>query len=274
VQFAGGGGRGGRGGGGRGGRGQNGDLDAPPAAQAPAAAPEKDASRGAAPAAPAGKSQAREAASQPQASRSGAPSGDAAGSAERRRRFEGGGDRGSGGGRGNFGGGFGGGGFGGRGPGGNERMLERFKEMSADEQKQFLARLKDRGADTSAFESAMKAGASKPAAAKAGATTPQGAETIDALFAPLPPVESRGRVWLYTNDKQLKPLNVRLGITDGTQTELLGGEVQPGTEVVTSVLTGQVRPATGGNQQNNGNPLLPGNNRGNFQGGGNRGRGF
>src|SRR5207248_3459788 len=58
------------------------------------------------------------------------------------------------------------------------------------------------------------------------------AETIDALFAPLPPVESRGRVWLYMN-KQLKPVNVRLGITDGTNTELLSGELQPGMEVVT-----------------------------------------
>jgi HlyD family secretion protein len=148
-------------------------------------------------------------------------------------------------------------------------MLERFKAMSADEQKQFVARLKERGADTSAFETALKAAPKKPAAT---ASTPQGAETIDALFAPLPPVESRGRVWLYTSDKQLKAINVRLGITDGTNTELLSGEVQPGMELVTSVLTGATRPAVGGNQQN-GNPLLPGNNRGNFQGGG-RGRGF
>ena len=48
----------------------------------------------------------------------------------------------------------------------------------------------------------------------------QNADTIDALFAPLPPVESRGRVWLFV-DKQLKPVDVRLGITDGTFTELL-----------------------------------------------------
>ena len=53
----------------------------------------------------------------------------------------------------------------------------------------------------------------------------QSAETIDALFAPLPPVESRGRVWLFV-DKQLKPVDVRLGITDGTFTELLSGDLQ------------------------------------------------
>ncbi len=34
-------------------------------------------------------------------------------------------------------------------------------------------------------------------------------------------------------DKQLKPVNLRLGITDGTNTELLSGELQPNVEVVT-----------------------------------------
>jgi hypothetical protein len=33
----------------------------------------------------------------------------------------------------------------------------------------------------------------------------------------------------------LKPVNVRLGISDGAYTELLGTELQPGTEVVTAV---------------------------------------
>src|ERR1700722_11386045 len=52
----------------------------------------------------------------------------------------------------------GGGGRSGRGPGGGDnperqaRAMERFKSMSPDEQKQFIARLKDRGQDTSAFE--------------------------------------------------------------------------------------------------------------------------
>ena len=34
-------------------------------------------------------------------------------------------------------------------------MLERFKAMSPDEQKQFIARMKERGVDTSAFEKAL-----------------------------------------------------------------------------------------------------------------------
>ena len=41
------------------------------------------------------------------------------------------------------------------------------------------------------------------------------AQTIDALFAPLPVVESRGRAWTFTGG-QLKPLQLRLGISDGT----------------------------------------------------------
>ncbi len=59
-----------------------------------------------------------------------------------------------GGGRGGGGGGRGGGpaeAASGRG-GGQARMLERFKTMSPDEQQQFLARMKERGGDTSAFE--------------------------------------------------------------------------------------------------------------------------
>jgi HlyD family secretion protein len=146
------------------------------------------------------------------------------------------------------------------------RGLERFKGMTPDEQKQFIDRMKSNGRDTSAFEALV---AKAPAGKKAGATaksalpTPkygavQSGETIDALFAPLPVVESRGRAWLYM-DKQLKPVNLRLGITDGTNTELLSGELQPGMELVTSILIGSVRqttPAAGA-----GNPLMP-NQRG------------
>jgi HlyD family secretion protein len=91
----------------------------------------------------------------------------------------------------------------------------------------------------------------------------QSAGTIDALFAPLPPVESRGRVWTFA-DKQLKPLDVRLGITDGTFTELLDSEsLSVDAQVVTGmtglVTRAQATPAAGGN-----NP---------FQQGGRGGRG-
>ncbi len=133
------------------------------------------------------------------------------------------------------------------------RMIERFKGMSPDEQKQFIARMKERGMDTSAFE--KLAAAAKPASAPGGKAKPQQAETIDALFAPLPPVESRGRVWLFV-DNQLKPVNVRLGVTDGTNTELLSGELQQNMEVVTGVTgTSSTRTTTAGTGTSN--PLMP-----------------
>lgn len=73
-----------------------------------------------------------------------------------------------------------------------------------------------------------------------------------------------------TEKKELKRVNLRLGITDGTQTELIDGELQPGQEVVTGVIVGNVRQTPQAAGQ--GNPLLPQQgNRGNFQGGGNRG---
>jgi hypothetical protein len=75
--------------------------------------------------------------------------------------------------------------------------------------------------------------------------TAQSGATIDALFAPLPTVDTRGRVWLYV-DKQLKPVNVRLGVTDGTYTELLSNELQENMQVVTGVTgVGTTRPIPG-----------------------------
>ncbi|HEY7289921.1 MAG TPA: efflux RND transporter periplasmic adaptor subunit, partial [Vicinamibacterales bacterium] len=157
------------------------------------------------------------------------------------------------------------------------RMMERFKTMSPDEQKQFVARMKERGQDTSTFEKEMAANV-KPEAksgdkstasgirSKYGSASPQ---TIDALFAPLPSVESRGRVWVFMN-RELKPVNLRLGITDGTNTEVLGGELQPPAEVVTGVTgLGSTRTLPG---QNNGNPLMPGRGPGGGFGPGGRGR--
>jgi HlyD family secretion protein len=133
------------------------------------------------------------------------------------------------------------------------RMMDRFKTMSPDDQKQFIARMKDRGQDTSAFEKAAATSSlSTLLKPKNGAAAP--AETIDALFAPLATVESRGRAWLFV-DHQLKPVNVRLGITDGTNTELLSTELTQGTEVVTGV-TGLGATRTTG-ATGTGNPLMP-----------------
>ena len=155
------------------------------------------------------------------------------------------------------------------------RMMERFKGMTADEQKQLVARLKDRGQDTSAFEKEMKPAASATAPGGSSALrtkygAPASAQTIDALFAPLPTVESRGRAWLFMNH-ELKPVNLRLGISDGTNTELLSGELQPNMELVTGV-TGLGSTRTLPGQGGSGNPLMPGGRGPGGFGGGGRGR--
>jgi hypothetical protein len=149
-------------------------------------------------------------------------------------------------------------------------MLDRFKTMSPGEQKQFIDRMKARGDDAAEFEKLVAAAAPKKPQANAKYGTVSG-ETIDALFGPLPPVESTGRVWLYV-DKQLKPARVRLGITDGTYTELLDQELSPGMQVV----TGMILPSnsrTAATNAGRGNPLMPGGGRGpGGFGGGGRGR--
>ena len=156
------------------------------------------------------------------------------------------------------------------------RMMDRFKGMTPDAQKQFLARMKDRGQDTSAFEKEMKPAASATGAPGASAAlrpkygAPASAQTIDALFAPLPVVESRGRAWLFMNH-ELKPVNLRLGISDGTNSELLSGELQPNMEVVTGV-TGLGTTRTLPGQGGTGNPLMPGRGPGFGGPGGGRGR--
>ena len=58
-----------------------------------------------------------------------------------------------------------------------------------------------------------------------------------------------GRVWVI-RDGQLEPVNVRLGVTDGTTTAVLGGDLSEGAQVV----TGAAGTTT---TQTTGSPLLP-----------------
>ena len=156
------------------------------------------------------------------------------------------------------------------------RMEERRAQMSPEERAAFEQRMRERMAQGGGFGS-FGGGAAQPNAqggerqnapsrgGNAAVRGPQSngsrpaatanAVTIDSLFGPLPTVETRGRTWLYIN-KQLKPVNLRLGISDGTYTEILNAEeLQPGTEVVTNVVTGAEQTQRPGGQ-NNGNPLL------------------
>ena len=131
------------------------------------------------------------------------------------------------------------------------RFAERMQNMPPEQRERMLERMRQRGFDPTST-AAGGAGASpstqptanrpRTAAAPAPPSRPAGATTIDALFGPLPRVESAGRVWLYVN-QQLQPLRVRLGISDGQNTELIEGDLQPSAEVVTNVSTGtETRP--------------------------------
>ena len=79
-------------------------------------------------------------------------------------------------------------------------------------------------------------------------------------------VERPGRAWLYA-DKQLKAINFRTGITDGTNTEITQGELQAGNELVTGIVLPNANRNAGAAA---GNPFQQGggNRGGNFGGGG------
>jgi HlyD family secretion protein len=104
--------------------------------------------------------------------------------------------------------------------------------------------------------------ASASPAAAPGRLTASKATTIDALFAPLATSESRGMVWQYDGNKQLKAVRLRLGATDGTFTEVLNeAEVPVEAQIATAMKTGlepAARAATGVGNTSNGNPLMGG----------------
>jgi HlyD family secretion protein len=94
------------------------------------------------------------------------------------------------------------------------------------------------------------------------------ATTIDSLFGPLPTVETRGSAWVWEN-KQLKQVRLRLGVTDTTNIEIIEAtpEVREGSEVVTNVIIEQASTTPGGANANN--PLMgPQRGRGGPGGGG------
>jgi HlyD family secretion protein len=111
-----------------------------------------------------------------------------------------------------------------------------------------------KAAAANAMNAQGKAGQTK-ADGKPGASM-KTASTIDALFGALPEQESGGRVWLIDEGQQLKMARLRLGISDGSFTEIRGGGVTANADAVTAIVlpaSTQTRAAGGGG---NGNPLL------------------
>ena len=177
--------------------------------------------------------------------------------------------------------------------GGRGNFAERMANMTPEQREQFMERLRARGitppadGQTAAAPARGRgqgpraqgqAQAARPAARPAAA---QGATTFDALFGPLTQADTFGQAWLNVDNK-LQRVRLRLGISDGQQTELiqaLDGQVQEGTELVANVITGAVRqaptppggtafPGLGGGRQG----FPGGGGGGNRGGGGGRGQ--
>ena len=154
--------------------------------------------------------------------------------------------------------------------------MERLQNLPPEERERVLQRMRERGFDPGTNAGPSQGSSGRGGDATAGTGGPQTgrsadqssrrerpagtsgaawqqAQTIDALFRPLPETVTPGRAWLYV-DNQLKPVRLRLGVTDGTNTELIGEELQPGAEVVTTVIlpNAAATRATGGQS-----PLMP-----------------
>lgn len=158
-----------------------------------------------------------------------------------------------------------------------KRMEERMASMTPEERASFQERMAQRqaqGGGRGGFGgdgqgSGSRQGANQQANAqntnaananRAGrvASTPAmsgTATTIDSLFGALPTVETRGVAWVYEN-KQLKQVRLRLGVSDGTNTEIIDAnpEIKEGSEVVTNVIIDTGTTTPGGNNANN--PLM------------------
>lgn len=128
-----------------------------------------------------------------------------------------------------------------------KRMQERMAAMTPEERARFQERMRSRGQGTPGAQNARTGGRSAVAS---------GATTIDALFAPLPVVERRERVWLWVNN-ELKRVDIRTGVSDGTWTELIDGSgLESGTELVTNIRTGLEATPGAGQGNAGGNPLM------------------
>ena len=107
---------------------------------------------------------------------------------------------------------------------------ERLSQMSPEEREAFEARRTARGSRRGSGGPPHEAGTPRATGIRPPRGEPnivniptvdRGARTIDALFGALPVVETTGRVWVLDSGL-LRPINIRLGVTDGIASELLG----------------------------------------------------
>jgi hypothetical protein len=153
------------------------------------------------------------------------------------------------------------------------RMEERMASMSPEERERLQQRMRD-GGGRAGFGGRQGDGAAGPGGApgnsgaaggRQGGGNPSnepsralssGATTIDALFAPIQIQERSAIAWIFA-DRQLKPLRLRLGVSDSNFSEVLNAdEVSENTEVVVMMTTGTDTRATPGFGNPQGNPLM------------------
>ena len=141
-----------------------------------------------------------------------------------------GGFGGPGGGRGGSGGPGGGGrGFANMSDAERQAMRERIQSMTPEQRAEFFAARRGQGGGGPGGFGGPggrggPGGARRPANRNTGPAIPaveRGARTIDALFSPIQVEETAGRLWVMDGN-ELSPVEVRLGVTDGTATELVG----------------------------------------------------
>ena len=117
-----------------------------------------------------------------------------------------------------------------------QQRREQFRNMTPEQRAEFFAARGGGGRGGSGRGGGTSGRVASPQTALeitdvAVPTVERGATTIDALFAPLVVTETEGRVWILDGD-QLRPVDVRLGVTDGTATGRsgtgpAGGRVAP-----------------------------------------------
>ena len=141
------------------------------------------------------------------------------------------------------------------------QFQERMAQMSPEERERFIAerRAPRGGGGGDRGGSGAPRRRTSPPSEPTVPTVDRGATTIDALFGPLPPTESTGRVWVMEGEV-LRAINLRLGVTDGTATELLASAgptpgVAAGMQLVTNISTPDRGPEVSSGPS--GSPLIP-----------------
>jgi hypothetical protein len=81
-----------------------------------------------------------------------------------------------------------------------------------------------------------------------------GADKIDELWAPVPRTQTRSQVYTWNEPaKELKMIQVVLGVSDGTFSELVTGDLKVGDQIVTGVIL----PLSQQKAMPGGNPFAP-----------------